>query len=123
MSPAAEPRRRDHEEKTERREPDAGTDGVHLAYDRVEPSGADRDDGVGDPRVEPVERARIGAEPQAAGDDDGRQGYQPDPARETDLLGQRRGSARRPTTPVRGVFRAGRRLQRLVMLFHGFPPR
>jgi hypothetical protein len=60
---------------------------VHLAYDRVEPPGADRDDSVGDPRVEPVEWARIGAEPQAAGDDDGRERDQPDPPRETDLLG------------------------------------
>src|SRR5438132_3417307 len=122
MAPAAEPRRRDHEEQTERREPDAGADGMHLAYDRGEPPGADRDDGVGDPRVEPVERARIGAEPQAAGDDDGREGHQPDPACETDLLGQRRGSARRPTASVHGVLRTCRRLECLVRLFHGFPP-
>ena len=80
MAPAAEPRRREHEEHTERREPDARTDGVRLACERVEPPGADRDDGVGDPRVEPVERAGIDAEPQAAGDDDGHQQDQPEPS-------------------------------------------
>ena len=79
---------------------------------------ADRDHSVGDPRVEPVERARIDAEPQAAGDDDGHQQDQPGPARGTDLLGQRRGCARRPTPSVAGDSPVGRMVHHLATLNH-----
>src|SRR5438552_4471439 len=121
MAPATEPRGREHDEQTERREPDAGSDVVRLACERVEPPGAERDDGIGDPCVEPVDRARIDAEPQTAADGYGDEQDQPGPTAGTDLLRQRRGCARRPTTSVRGDPRAGRRPYYLVMLIHGSP--
>ena len=74
------------------REPDR----VGLACQRVEPPRSDRDDGVGDHGVEPVERRGIHAEPETSGDDHDQQQDQPGPARGPDLLGQRRGGARRP---------------------------
>ena len=123
LPPAAEPPGRQHDERTERREPDARADGVHLARERVEPPGAGPDDGVGGPRVEPVERARMDADPPTAGDDDGHQQDQPDPAGGTDLLGQRRGGARRPATSMDGDPRIGRRTHHLVLLIHAPPPR
>ena len=107
-----------HEHRTEHREPDAGADGVHLARERVEPPGAERGDGVGDPRVEPVERGGVGAEPQASRDGDGHQEDQPHPARGTDLLGQRWRSTARPTTSMSDDPRIGRRGHHLVGLIH-----
>ena len=93
VAPAAEPRGREHEEHAERGEPDAGTDGVRLSRERVEPPvrieitasvihASNRSSGPGSTRShrQPVTTTATSKD-------------QPDPARGTDLLGQRRGSA------------------------------
>ena len=122
VAPAMEPRRGEHEEQTERREPDAGTDRVRLLCEGIQPPRADRDHRVGDRRVEPIERTRVGPEPEATGDDDGHERDQPDPAGVTDLLGQGRRGPGRTTTTVRGDRDTGRRARRFVLLIHASPP-
>ena len=66
-------------------------------------------------------RARVDTEPPAAGDDDGDEQHQPDPARVADLLGQRRCSAGRPTASMSELAAPGRGVDHLVALFHGPP--
>ena len=69
-------------------------------------------------KLEAVERARIGTEPQTAGDDDRQQQDQPDPAGGADLLGQRRGGSRRPAAAMDRDGRIGRQTHHLVTLIH-----
>src|SRR5262245_28960458 len=91
---------------------------MRRSCEAVEPAGAERGDGVGDPPVEPIERPRIDTHPDAPGHDDGDEQDQPDPARGTDLLRERRSRARGPATPVCPGSRIGRRRHDLATLFH-----